>query len=115
MLDIFIVPGIILALFLAVLGRNWKHEWPYYFAAGLFLIIGTGILMTGWETFQDGNIVITDTNATVTTVEFQKKIFPATIEDNPILVLEGTVFTGLGLVFVFLGLAESRRNKALLA
>lgn len=112
MLDIFIWLGILLGIFFLLLGKQWMHEWPFYLSAGIFLILGSGILLTGWETQENSDIIIQDINATAQRVTFTVQQFPATIEDNPILFLLGNVFVGFGLVFVFLGLGEAGRNKA---
>jgi len=121
MLDIFIWLGIILGLFFLLLGKHWMHEWPFYLSAGIFLIVGSGILLTGWETFDQGEFIIQDVNTSQTgcfsnnanciLVQPRIVLFPATIEDNPILVLLGTVFVGFGLVFVFMGMEESGQNR----
>ncbi|MBR9701815.1 hypothetical protein GOV13_02745 [Candidatus Pacearchaeota archaeon] len=124
MLDVFIILGLILGIFFLLLGKQWMHEWPFYLSAGIFLIIGAGILLTGWETFDLGNSfiiseVVTGTSGCVDTVDgfceliqTQIKLFPATLEENPLLLLLGTIFVAFGLVFVFLGLEEAGRNKA---
>ncbi|KKL58899.1 hypothetical protein LCGC14_2220700 [marine sediment metagenome] len=113
MLDIFIWLGILLGIFFLLLGKHWMHEWPFYVSAGIFLIVGSGILLTGWETQENSPIIIQDINSTAQQVTFTVQSFDATIEDNPILVLLGTVFVGFGLVFVFMGMEESGRNRAI--
>ncbi len=111
MLDIFIYLSLILGIFFLLLGKHWMHEWPYYVSAGVFLILGSGILLTGWETQENSDIIIQDINTTAQRVTFTVQSFPATIADNPILVLLGTVFVGFGLVFVFLGMEEAGQNR----
>ena len=115
MLDIFIWLGILLGIFFLLLGKHWMHEWPYYVSAGIFLILGSGILLTGWETQENSDIIIQpapDINVGAERITFTVKLFPATLEENPLLLLLGTLFVGFGLIFVFMGMEESGRNRA---
>lgn len=112
MLDIFIWLGIILGIFFLLLGKQWMHEWPFYVSAGIFLILGSGILTSGWETQQNSDIIIQDINSTAQRITFTVQQFPATLEENPLLLLLGTLFVGFGLVFVFMGLEEAGQNRA---
>lgn len=113
MLDLFIFLATILGFTFLFLGKAWMQDWPYYAATMFFLICGAGILTGGWETYSNGTVLIQDVNSGASIINFSTILYPGTFEANPTLFAMGTLFVGLALVCVFLGLREAGANRAL--
>lgn len=108
--DFLIFLGLVLAVILFLFGFGRRLVWPFYVTTAIFLILGAGILLTGWETYANGTITVTDTSATVSQITFAKVLYPATLETNPLIWLLGLMCIALSLGSTFYALHEASLN-----
>lgn len=113
MLDIFIIFGTILALLFGLYGLSKNLGWPTVIGAILFLVIGMGIFVTGWETYLGGNVTITSDGDT-DTVSYSPQVFNPVLEGNPneqVVYSVAIFYLGLALIGVFLAIREALENR----
>ena len=115
MLDIFIIMGVILALFFLVVGKKMFSGWAYFIAAILFLVIGMGLFVTGYQTSDNAPITITETTSTITTITFELTTTNPVLEGTPdeqIVFVFAIFFITLTLILIFLAIQQNMANKA---
>lgn len=114
MLDVFIVFGTFLALFFFLVGAKFLSGWAYFISAVTFLVMGTGIFTTGWQTQDNATITITDISSSVTEVTYGTTTFNPVLDGTPveqIVYLFALFFITLSLILIFLAIQQRTRNK----
>jgi len=115
MLDIFFFIGTILAFVFVIIGQKTYSAWGYFIALILFITMGIGLLTTGYETYDNGNILISDINSTATQITFSTITYTADLAGNAvsqIVYILGTFYIVLGLIFAFLAIKTAADNRA---
>jgi len=115
MLDVFFFIGTILAFLFVLIGAKTYSAWGYFIALILFIAMGIGLLTTGFDTYDNGAIIITDLNATVTQVTFSLLNYSADLSGNAssqIVYIIGLFYIVLGLIFSFLAIKQAADNKS---
>lgn len=123
MLDIFIVSLILLGIIIFFLGRNFFDFGLLLLAGAMFFITGALIFSSGWETFNQGEFVIQDINASITGCEsnnancilVQPRLitFPSDLDTNPEVFGFALALMALGFVIGLNGLSvKSDVDKA---
>lgn len=114
MLDVFIFIGTFLALFFVIVGQKWFSGWAFFISAVLFLVIGMGVFVTGWETQSKSPILIQDINASAQQITFEVNRFAPDLGGDPVSQLVYTIavfYIGLSLVFIFLAIQQGTKNR----
>ena len=114
-LDIFIIFGTILALIFLFAGKKLFSGWAYFLAAFLFLVIGMGIFVTGYQTYDNAPITITETTSTVSIISFELLTTNPVLEGTPdqqIVFVFAIFYIVLTLILVFMSIEQSMANKA---
>ena len=115
MLDVFIILGTILALIFLFAGRKFFSGWAYFISAILFLTIGMGIFVTGYQTFDNSPITITKDSSIITTITFELTTTNPILEGTPdqqIVFVIAIFYTVLTLILIFLAIEQNIKNKA---
>ena len=115
MLDIFFFIGTILAFLFVLIGAKTYSAWGYFIALILFITMGIGLLTTGYDTYDNGAILISDLNSSATQVTFQTLTYTADLSGNAssqIVYVIGLFYIVLGLIFSFLAIKQAADNKS---
>jgi len=116
MLDMFFIIGTILGFVFFLIGQKLYSSWGYFIALILFITMGIGLLTTGWVTYDNAGILLSDINSSATQITFQTTTFPADLSgdtSSQIVYVLGIFYIVLGLVFTFLAIKNTTANKAL--
>lgn len=114
MLDVFIFFGTILALVFFGIGKRLTSGWGIFIASVLFLVIGMGIFVSGWETQDKAPITITKISGNVQEITFGTTTFNPIIDGTPVEQIVNAIaifYVGLGLILTFLALQETMKNR----
>lgn len=110
MQDWIIIGSFGLALIFLIVGRLTTNSVGGLFAgAVLFILIGVGLLGTGWQTYDNAPIQI-DSSENPTVVTFTILTYPATLEANPTLYFFGVACVIMALALILMSLREQRTN-----
>lgn len=114
MLDVFIWGVILLSIICFLLGKNFFDFGLILLAAALFFIVGILVLTSGWETFNQGEFVIQDVNASTTgclsddadciLVQPRLITYEADLATNPEVYGFAIALMGLGFIMALNGL-----------
>jgi len=118
MLDMFFYIGTILGFIFFIIGQKLFSAWGYFIALVIFIVIGIGLVSTGWETYDNSPILINDFNANATQITFQTTTYDANISgtaSNQMVYVIGHFYIILGLVFTFLAMKTASDNKEAIA
>lgn len=115
MLDTFIILGSVLAIIFLFAGKKWLSGWAYFIAAILFLTVGMGLFVTGYQTFDNAPITISDANSTSTIITFELLTTNPVLDGTPneqIVFVIAIFYITLTLILVFLAIDQRTKNKA---
>lgn len=115
MLDIFIIGLVLLGIVCFFLGKSFFDFGLLLLAGALFFIVGGLMMTSGWETFDQGEFIIQDVNASVSGCESNTAnciqiapvliTYPADLATNPEVYGFALALMALGFVIGLNGLS----------
>jgi len=114
MLDTFFIIGTILAFVFVLIGSKQSSAWGYFVALILFIVMGIGLLTSGWETHSNAPILVQDLNSSATIITFQITTYTADLYGTAvtqIIYVLGTFYVVIGTILAFLSMQIARENK----
>ena len=108
--EFLIIICLLLALFFWVWG--WKSESPvlFYVSAVFFIVIGVGVLSTGWEKYE-GNFLIETIDASTDSVTPVLTTYNATMAQNPSIYAFSIICVAMTLAMVVWGIRTGNLEK----
>lgn len=109
--EFLIIICLILALFFWVWG--WKSESPvlFYVSAVFFIVIGFGVLSTGWEKYE-GNFLIETIDVNTDSITPVLTTYNATMEQNPSIYAFSMICVSMTLAMVVQGIRTGNITKS---
>ena len=110
MQEFLIIICLILALFFWVWGHQSGSPVLFYFAAVFFIVIGFGVLSTGWEKYE-GNFLIETIDADTDSITPVLTTHNATMTENPSLYAFAISCVTMTLAMVIQGIRSGSMSK----